>query len=100
MTSCRPTPEILTQPDDFLDVADRLSPGHCRSLYFSGARERLMDRAIISGRPVVMSRRRGGAWRHARAVVARWFDRVNGSARLAHDIAPADMALMRRIADA
>ena len=47
-----------------------------------------------------MSRRRGGAWRHARAVVARWFDRVNGSARLAHDIAPADMALMRRIADA
>ena len=59
-----------------------------------------MDRSIISGRPVPTSRRRGGAWRHARAVLARWFDRLNGSARLAHDVDPADMALMRRIADA
>ena len=59
-----------------------------------------MERSIISGRPAVTSRRRAGAWRHARAVLARWFDRLNGSARLADDIDPADTALMRRIADA
>ena len=59
-----------------------------------------MARSIVSGRPVLTSRRRGGAWLHLRAVLVRWFDRVNGSATPAHDIDPADMALMRRIADA
>ncbi len=59
-----------------------------------------MARSIVFSRPVFASRRRGGAWLHLRAVLVRWFDRVNGSARPVRDINPADMALIRRIAEA
>ena len=58
-----------------------------------------MARSIVSGRPVLTSRRRGGAWLHLRAVLVRWFDRVNGSARPARDIDHADMAMMLRISE-
>ncbi len=59
-----------------------------------------MARSIVSGRPVFASRRRGGAWLYLRALLVRWFDRVNGSTRPVSDIDPADMALMRRVTDA
>ncbi len=59
-----------------------------------------MARSIVTGRSVFTSRRRGGAWLHLRAVLVRWFDRVNGSARPVRDIDPADMTLMRRVAEA
>ena len=59
-----------------------------------------MARSIVSGRPVFASTRRGGALLHLRAVLVRWFDRVNGSARPVSDIDPADMTLIRRIAEA
>ncbi len=59
-----------------------------------------MGRSIVSGRLVFASTRRGGAWLHLRAVLVRWFDRVNGSARPVRDINPAEMALIRRIAEA
>ena len=59
-----------------------------------------MARSIVSGGRVFASRPPGGAWLHRRAVVVRWFDRVNGSARPVSDIDPADMALIRRVGEA